>query len=178
MRAVRKSGYDAHVSILHRHQNPTVLKKYRRRAPALDWLRAVLREPYGDCGEVDLVALHEYEVLRYLQPFGIVPRVRGLGLRSISMDFAGNPIDRNAGSLDDSLEEEGRRIWSALQEAGVAHNDIRDCNILQMDGRVTLVDFTMADCPWFSVSSRHPDPSWGRFEMDNRLLNLSGGPLD
>jgi RIO-like serine/threonine protein kinase len=155
-----------------------VEKTYRRRGPALDWLRNQLADHYGYYSGVDVIALHEFKILTHLDSYDIAPRPLAVSGRRITMSYAGEPLDMDQVSTQAWVRSEGRRLFAGLELAGVTHNDVRDANILHMDERLSLIDFSMSDAPWFSISSRSPRQAWGRFNMDVRLQDLFSNSLE
>jgi serine/threonine protein kinase len=109
--------------------------------------------------------------MMHLEQYDIAP-LSALNSRSIKTRYSGSPITTNQNIPQDLLLNEGRRLFNGLHHAGVQHNDIRGKNILFNGSRLTLIDFSLSDTPWLSISDLIPDKSWGRFGPNNRLLAL------
>lgn len=135
------------------------------------WLSKYLRSFYACPIWQNPIAYHEHQIMKHLEKYDIAP-VSNLKRHSIDTKYAGNPIGANQSIPQDLLVNEGRRLFDGLRHAGVQHNDIRGKNILFDGSRLTLIDFSLSDTPWLSISTSVPDLSWGRFGPNHRLLTL------
>lgn len=154
----------------------TVRKIYVPFHSSTRWLAKYLRNFYACPTWQNPIAYHEHQILKHLEKYDVAP-ASTLNAHSIDTKYAGNPIKSNQYIPRDILVNEGLRLFKGLQSAGIQHNDIRDENILFDGSKLTLIDFSVSDTPWLSISQSIPDLSWGRFGSNDRLLTLAAKDL-
>ena len=154
----------------------TVRKIYLPFHSSTRWLSKYLRGFYACPIWQNPIAYHEHQVMMHLEQYDIAP-LSTLNNHSIDTGYSGSPLGTNQNISQDLLLNEGRRLFNGLRHAGVQHNDIRRKNILFNGSRLTLIDFSLSDTPWLSISDLIPNKSWGRFGPNNRLLTLGSEDL-
>lgn len=131
-----RSGFEAVVTIEHDH----VVKRY---APNYFELNREYQRP---------PEAHWYE--RRVVP--MMPRLIRATEEELVLEYAGEP-------LDPTCTYAGLSAWTCevlrcLRAAGVHHRDIHPGNVLHLDGRYTLIDWTWAN-PDADAPTRTPHPS-------------------
>ena len=168
------AGYES-IVLISSDKN-TVSKIYLPFHRSTRWLSKCLRSFYACPIWQNPIAYHEHQIMMHLEQYDIAP-LSALNSRSINTRYSGSPITNIRNIPQDLLLNEGRRLFNGLHHAGVQHNDIRGKNILFNGSRLTLIDFSLSDTPWLSISDLIPDKSWGRFGPNNRLLTLGSEDL-
>ena len=169
-------AFESYISF---HQDPErgilVTKRYRQEVPCVQWLNRQLAEFY-DPAEGQPVAQHEHAALELLAPYGFVPRVLSRDTDSIQMEFAGIPVT-HASIPTAEYREQCQLILDTFERLGFLHNDLLPRNVLIDDGRVKIVDFTLAEFPGVELMSHLPDSRWARPGEDRKLLGYRPGHL-
>jgi SAM-dependent methyltransferase len=146
-----------------------VRKRYRQEVPCVRWLNQRLAGNY-DPNKALPVAQHEFAALQALEKFDIAPKPLGLEPDAIVMTYAGKPL--GAGTQIDPLayREQCQHILRIFHQLGLHHNDMLPANVLIDNGRVRVIDFTLAEFGGIKLMSALPNPSWARPGQDENIL--------
>ncbi len=151
--------------------NPIIRKTYDAAAPVIQFLNSYLKNFYS--GEKIMpVAMHEYFILKNLEPYNIAPRVLGIEKDCIYMTFEGNSILHSEQKI--SRQEflfQAKNILHILHSLGIRHNDLTPPNVLIRDRTLKIIDFTLADFGNLDIVSNLPDRGWAYLNQDYNLLN-------
>ena len=157
--------------------NPVIRKIYDADAPVIRFLNEYLKRFYfADNSNLNNLvmpaALHEYFILKKLEPYNIAPRVLNIEKNCIYMTFEGNSILSAAQKI--TKEEfllQAKNILHILHSLGIRHNDLTPSNVLIRDWTIKIIDFTLADFGKLDIVSNLPDRRWAYLNQDYNLLN-------
>lgn len=165
-------GYEGLV-IIFKLKNWGVCLKFYLDNEVTFWLRLNLKDRGTESRLTwNQIGKHEYQALKIMSRKFASPRPILHFWRILIMTYEGIPLDRCQKIPNSILSNEGSRLFRALQDSKVKHNDIKTSNILFKSNRLTLIDFTFADLPSFQITSKNPNLEWGRFGKDYLLLSL------
>lgn len=152
-----------------------VSKRYDNKVPCIRFLNTILKNHYdGNIGDIMPVAYHEFNILKNLEPFRIAPRPLAIDKDCIYMTYEGNPITGGCQELSrESFLWQAKNILHVLHRLGIRHNDMLDRNVLQKDGVIKLIDFTLSEYPGLDISSLLPDQNWALINQDYKLLTYA-----
>ena len=160
--------------------NPIIKKTYNANAPVIKFLNTYLKDFYpikmDNTGKrVMPVVIHEFFILKLLEPYNIVPRVLAIEKDCIYMTFEGNSILHSEQKI--SRQEfllQAKNILHIFHSLGIRHNDLTPSNVLIRDWTLKIIDFTLADFGnkgKFDIVSNLPDRRWAYLNQDYNLLN-------
>ena len=153
--------------------NPIIKKTYDANAPVIRFLNEYLKDFYSAKDKNFMpVAMHEYFILKLLEPYNIAPRVLAIEKDCIYMTFEGNSILHSEQKI--SRQEflfQAKNILHILRSLGIRHNDLTPSNVLIRDWTLKIIDFTLADFGDLDVVSNLPDRRWAYLNQDHNLLN-------
>ena len=97
MEIIIEKHYESTIEVLSDENGNTVIKKtYNSEVPVIRFLNDYLKNFYGgdaeNFDEIMPVAVHEYFLLKKLEPYNIAPRALGLEKNCVYMTFEGNSI--------------------------------------------------------------------------------------
>lgn len=173
MDIVIEKHYESTIDIFSDTDGNIIVKKtYDADAPVIRFLNEYLKEFY-DIGEEMPVAMHEYFLLKKLEPYNIAPRALALEKDAVYMTFEGNSVLHS----DEKITQgefliQARNILHVLRKFGIRHNDLLASNVLIRDRTLKIIDFTLADFGDIDVVLKLPDRSWARLNQDYNLLNF------
>ena len=165
-----KKGFEARVVILG-FRKKIVFKFYNKSSSNL-WLQEKLGLHYRNSMFRNPIGMHEYLVLKFLEESKMTPKPYFNLFNLLIMSYTGHSLENTNIENIKSLSLQAEEIYEILINKGVRHNDIKASNLTIKNGRLHLIDFTLADSPWFKVSEQGPNVAWGRFGMDDALLDL------
>lgn len=157
--------------------NPVIKKTYDENALVIRFLNDYLKNFYspekdklGD--SIMPVAMHEYFILKHLEPFNIAPRVLGIEKNCIYMTFEGNSILSSTQKItQEEFLLQAKNILHVLHLLGIRHNDLTPANVLIRDWTLKIIDFTLADFGKIDIVSNLPDRRWAYLNQDHNLIN-------
>lgn len=167
-----KRGYESWVVVLRIRESGVCFKVYRNNLPT-KWLRdklAAISEPKTH--RLKLIPRHEYRILQKLFELDVAPKPLVYSYNLLITTYGGEPISNLSDHNLEFLNREGTRLFVGLKYAGISHNDVKSSNVLFRKEKLALIDFTFSDTPHIRLSSLKPNPDWGRFDGDQRLLDL------
>lgn len=164
--------YESKIEILKDNEGNLIVKKtYDEKAPVINFLNGYLKN-YYPANEIMPVAIHEYCILKNLEPFNIAPRALGIEKNCIYMSFEGNSILSSAQRLTkDEFLTQARNILHIFHIFGIRHNDLIPSNVLIRDRTLKIIDFTLTDYGNIDIVSNLPDRHWAYLNQDYNLLN-------
>ena len=178
MEIVIEKHFESKIEILRDADgNPIVKKTYDATAPVIRFLNSYLKNFYSAASDkhgesVMPVVMHEYFILKQLEPYNIAPRALGIESDCLYMTFEGNSILSAAQKI--TREEfllQAKNILHILHSFGIRHNDLTPSNVLFRDWTLKIIDFTLADFGKVDIVSNLPDRRWAYLNQDYNLLN-------
>lgn len=156
--------------------NPIIKKTYDANAPVIRFLNDFLKDFYSKNVEhgdsIMPVALHEYFIMKNLEPYNIAPQVLEIEANCIYMTFEGNSILSSAQRITkEEFLYQAKNILHILRNLGIRHNDLTPANVLIRDWTLKIIDFTLADFGDLDIVSNLPDRKWAYLNQDHNLLN-------
>ena len=145
-------------------------KKYKTDMECIQWLNRHLSK-YYNASHVQAVAQHEFSALALLAPYGFTPKPLGMETGSITMEFAGEPLAADSEISLDEYEKQCRIILNAFSRLKFRHNDLLEGNILVLNGRIKIVDFTLSEFNGIEIMKQLPNRNWARPGRDKDIRN-------
>ena len=172
MNIIIEEHFESKIEILKDGEGNLIIKKtYDAAAPVIQFLNEYLKNFYSD-ERILPVAMHEYFILKKLEPYNIAPRVLSIEKICIYMTFEGNSILHSEERI--TKEEfllQAKNILHILHSLGIRHNDLTPSNVLIRDRTLKIIDFTLADFGNLDIVSNLPDRRWAYLNQDYNLLN-------
>lgn len=165
--------FESDIEVLENKDGQLIVKKtYNNHVPCIRFLNILLKKYYAPhAHEIMPVAMHEYIILKMLEPYRIAPRPLAIEKSSIYLSYEGNPITEHSTEITrQTYLWQARRILHTLRHLGIRHNDLLDRNVLLKDGTVKIIDFTLAEYGNIGIAEHLPDPNWARMNQDYKLL--------
>jgi GR25 family glycosyltransferase involved in LPS biosynthesis/tRNA A-37 threonylcarbamoyl transferase component Bud32 len=125
-------GSSAHIYLSE--NKDVILKSYNEK---LRWIT----DRHDDAG---VIFEREREILRRVQGMDHVPKLLGNDLHSLRMSYCGESLYHDF-ILPSDWKEQIRETFDGLTQAGVYYPEFRLQNILVLDGKVSFVDFGLAE---------------------------------
>lgn len=178
MEIVIEKHFESKIKIIRDAEgNPIIQKTYDSNAPVIRFLNDYLKNFYSQVEDVQgnsimPVALHEYFILKNLEPYNIAPRILDIKKDCIYMTFEGNSILSSEQKItQEEFLLQAKNILHILHLFGIRHNDLTPSNVLIRDWTLKIIDFTLADFGKIDIVSNLPDRHWAYLNQDNNLLN-------
>ena len=154
-----------------------IKKTYRNDVPVIKFLNEYLKPFYANLNvpeNIMPVAVHEFFILKFLEPFNIAPKVLGIEKDCIFISFEGNSILHPDYIItEDEFLRQAKNILHILHKVGLRHNDLLPTNVLIRDWTLKIIDFTLADYGNIDIVSNLRKREWARLNQDYNLLNYS-----
>lgn len=119
--------FESDIEVLENKDGQLIVKKtYNNHVPCIRFLNILLKKYYAPhAREIMPVAMHEYIILKMLEPYRIAPRPLAIEKSSIYLSYEGNPITEHSTEITrQTYLWQARRILHTLRHLGIRHNDL------------------------------------------------------